>query len=138
MRNVQKDAARDAAEYAEALMSYGEGAGTRRKLITSAVAYKTERIPGYHEAFNAAYDKVDLTKTIKHAKRAGKTRDVGALTSKNVKAMTRGDIHHMSTPLIVGVVVLAVAHKTGYDKKAIAYTKRKAGDVKRWINRKTA
>ena len=133
MKNVMKEAAKDAAEYAAAQMSYGEGAGTRRKLITSAVAYKTERISGYHEAFNKALDAQDPLKHIKSAKRSRMTKDVGAVTSRNIKAIARGDKNGMSTPIIIAVVAVTVAHQTGYDKKVVAYTKRKTGDVRAWL-----
>ena len=87
MSSVTKDAAKDAAEYAAAQMSYGEGAGTRRKLIESAVAYKIERIPGYFQAFENSMHTQDITKHVKNAKRSRKTKDIGAVTSKNIKAI---------------------------------------------------
>ena len=136
MKNVMKDAAKDAAEYAAAQMSYGEGAGTRRKLIASAVAYKTERINGYGQAFDNAYHSQDITKHIKTAKRSRVTKDVGAVTSRNIKAIARGDKNGMSTPIIIAVVVVTVAHQTGYDKKAIAYGKRKSQDIRAWLRKK--
>lgn len=136
MKSITKEAAKDAAEYAAAQMSYGEGAGTRRKLIESAVAYKTERINGYHEAFNQAYHTQDITKHIANAKRSRRVKDVGALTSRNVKALARGDRGSMSTPIIVGVTVGVILHQTGYDKRILAYTKRKSGDVRTWLKRK--
>lgn len=136
MNNVTKDAAKDAAEFAAASMAYGEGAGTRRKLIQSAVEYKTMRIPGYGNAFSAASNSQDITKHIRSAKRSRTTKDIGAVTSRNVKALARGDKNGMSTPIIVAVVVAGVMHKTGYDKTVLAYTKRKSGDVRSWLKRK--
>jgi hypothetical protein len=136
MKNISKEAAKDAFEFASAKMSYGEGAGIRRRHIESAVDFKAARIPGYEEAFKRASMSIDMTKAVKSAKRAGTTRDIGALTSKNVKALARGERHNMSTPLIVGIFVVAVAHQTGYDKKVAAYTKRKTGDVRAWLKRK--
>ena len=136
MSSVIKDAAKDAAEYAAAKMSYGEGAGTRRKLIESAVQYKADRIPGYYQAFESALANQDITKHIKNAKRSRKTKDIGAVTSRNVKAIARGDRSSMSTPVLVGVVALAIAHQTGYDKKAWDYSKRKIGEFRIWLKEK--
>lgn len=136
MSSIVKDAAKDAAEYASARMSYGEGAGTRRKLIVSAVEYKASRIPGYQQAFESALAKQDITKHIKNAKRTRKAKDVGAVTSRNIKAVARGDRNGMSTPVIIAIVVGTVAHKTGYDKKAWEYSKRKTVEIRAWLKEK--
>lgn len=136
MSNITKDASKDAAEYAAAQMSYGEGAGTRRKLIESAVAYKVERIPGYHQAFEAAMHNQDITKHIKNAKRNRRVKDVGAVTSRNIKAVARGDRNGMSTPVILGIVTGVVLHQTGYDKKIWSYSKRKTNDVRAWLKQR--
>lgn len=136
MRSVVKDAAKDAAEYAAAKMSYGEGAGTRRKLIVSAVEYKATRIPGYHQAFENALATQDISKHVKNARRTRVAKDVGAVAGKNIKALARGDKGSMSTPLIVAIVVATVAHKTGYDKKVWSYTKRKSVEARAWLKNK--
>jgi hypothetical protein len=136
MKNVAKEARKDAFEAAAASMAYGTGAGIRRRHIESAVMYKEDRIPGYAAAFNRELAKVDMTKAVKSAKRTGKTRDVGAITSKNVKALARGDKNGMSAPLVIAIVVAGVAHQTGYDKKALEYSKRKTNDVRAWLKRK--
>jgi len=136
MKNVSKEAAKDAFEYAAAQMAYGEGAGIRRRHIETAVNFKASRIPGYETAFERASTSIDMTKAVKSAKRAGTTRDISGFANKNIKAYARGEKHNMSTIIIVGVTVLGVAHQTGYDKKVIAYTKRKSGDVRAWLKRK--
>lgn len=136
MKNVKKEAKKDAFEAAAALMSYGEGAGVRRRHIQTAVEYKSSRIPGYQDAFDRALQSVDMTKAVSSAKRTGKTRDVGAIVGKNSRALLRGDVRGMSTPVAVGLIVFAVAHQTGHDKKALAYTKRKTNDVRAWLKRK--
>lgn len=136
MSSITRDAAKDAAEYAAAQMSYGEGAGTRRKLIESAVAYKIERIPGYQQAFGNAMAHQDVTKHIRNAKRSRRAKDVGALASRNIKAVARGDRSGMSTPIIIAIVIGTVAHQTGYDKKAWDYTKRKTVEGRAWLKDK--
>lgn len=136
MSSVKREAAKDAKEAAAAYMSYGEGAGTRRKLIATAVEYKDARIPGYGAAFDQAYAAQDMTKHVKNAKRTRVAKDVGAVAGKNVRALARGDKNGMSAPLVIAIVVAGVAHKTGYDKKALDYTKRKSNDVRAWLKRK--
>ena len=138
MKNVTKEAAKDAFEYASAQMAYGEGAGVRRRHIQTAAEFKAARIPGYENAFTDALTKVDMTKAVKSAKVSRKTTDLSTVASKNVRAIARGDKNGMSTPVILAVVGVTIAHQTGYDKKILAYGKRKKNDVKNWINRKTA
>lgn len=136
MTKVNKEAARDAAEYMAAQMAYGEGAGTRRKLIETAVAYKVERIGGYHEAFERHMHTLDPTKFIKNAKRTHRAKRVSTVTSKNIRALARGDRNGMSTPLIIGLATLAIAHQTGHDKKAWEYTKLKTNQARTWLKKK--
>lgn len=136
MSSITKDAAKDAAEYMAAQMSYGEGAGTRRKLIASAVDYKAARIPGYYEAFENSLQNQDITKHIKNAKRTRKVKDVSSAASRNIKAAARGDRNGMSTSVIIVIAVAAVAHKTGYDKKVWNYAKRKTQEGRAWLKQK--
>lgn len=136
MQNINKEAKKDAAEYMAAQMSYGEGAGTRRKLIETAVAYKTERITGYGEAFNTFMHTEDPLKHIKNAKRSRLAKDTAAVTGRNIRAVARGDRHGMSTPVILVIVGGAILHQTGYDKKVWAYSKRKTNDVRVWLKNK--
>lgn len=136
MKNVQKEARADAQEFFAATMSYGQGAGIRRRHIDEAVLFKMQRVPGYEDAFAKAKNEVDVTKAIKAAKRTGKTRDVSAIVGKNTRALARGDKNGMSAPLVVALVVATVAHQTGYDKKVIDYTRRKSNDVRAWVKGK--
>ena len=70
-----KEASKDAKEYARAKMYYGEGAGTRRKLIKNTVEEKSKD-PGYKEAFDYAMSKQDMEKHVQGAKRERKVNDV--------------------------------------------------------------
>ena len=70
-RKVDRDASKDAKEFARAKAFYGEGAGNRRKLIKSKVAYKSKTVPGYKKAFDHHSGKQDLNK---HADKAVKER----------------------------------------------------------------
>lgn len=136
MRSVTRDAAKDAAEFAAAKMAYGEGAGTRRKLIESAVAYKATRIPGYSQAFELALERQDIPALVKNAKRTRKLKDVGAVTGRNIRAVARGDRNGMSTPVVILLIAGTVAHKTGYDKKFLAWSKQKTAEARIWLKAK--
>lgn len=66
-RAVDKHAKKDAQEFARAKAFYGEGAGTRRKLIKATVEGKTKHMPGYKQAFDRHLENQDPSK---HASKA--------------------------------------------------------------------
>lgn len=70
-RRVDRDAQKDAKEFAAAKAFYGTGAGNRRKLIKQTVEAKSKRIPGYKKAFDSHLDNQDMSK---HASKAVKER----------------------------------------------------------------
>lgn len=133
--NIAKIAAKDAAEWARAEMFFGEGAGTRRKLLGAAIAHKVENVSGYQEAFAKAYSMQDMAE---HAIKAAKERqhiDRAAVVGKNAKALLRGDRRGLSTGVLVVVTILVVANQTGYDKVAIEYGKKKYTEARLWVYR---
>lgn len=64
---VNREASKDAKEHARAKAFYGEGAGTRRKLIKQKVEGKASRLPGYKQAFD---HHLALQDTSKHVDKA--------------------------------------------------------------------
>lgn len=70
-KHVSKAAEKDAKEFARAKSYFGEGAGTRRKLIKQTVDAKSARVPGYKKAFDHHLSKQDMSK---HASKAVKER----------------------------------------------------------------
>lgn len=132
--NIKKIATNDAESWARAEMFFGEGAGTRRKLLNAEIAHKVERISGYHEAFNKAYSKQNMAD---HAIKAAKERkhlDRSNIIRKNVGALLRGDRRGMSNAFAAVVIVAAVSKATGYDKVAIEKAKKLKDDAqRRWV-----
>jgi len=59
---VDRDARKDAKEAARAKMFYGEGAGTRRKLIKAKVEAKSKRDANYKKAFDSHISRQDMSK----------------------------------------------------------------------------
>jgi hypothetical protein len=117
--NINKLAATDAAKWARAEMFFGEGAGTRRKLLDADITHKSVHFPGYGKAFDKAYEKQNFAD---HAIRAAKERkrlDRSHTLGKNVRALARGDRRGMSNGFAAVVIVVAVAKFTGYDKVAL-------------------
>lgn len=58
---VRRRATKDAKEFARAKMFYGEGAGTRRKLIKATVEERSKD-PQYKKAFDEALSKQNMSK----------------------------------------------------------------------------
>lgn len=135
MRKVSSEAKKDAFEYAAATMSYGEGAGIRRKLINETIRFKADRIPGYLQEFEKQLDRQDTIAHIKSAHRKSRNMKVKGVVNRNVKGIVRGDISAISTPLIVGGASYYVLHVTGYDKIIWEKTKEKAFKAKLWVKR---
>lgn len=122
--NIKKIAADDAAKWARAEMFFGEGAGTRRKLIEAEIGQKRLTIGGYQEAFMKAYSKQNFAN---HAIKAAKERkhlDRSNVVRKNMGALLRGDRRGMSNGFAAIVIVVVVAKTTGYDKVVIAKAKK--------------
>lgn len=130
-KNVKKQAAADASEYAAAYMSIGEGAGNRRKLIDGTVDYKMEFVPGYREAFSEAHGTQDMAKHAENARKQNQRRERSANTQRNAKAVVSGDYKNADLKIIALIAAGAVAHKTGVDKKILEFGKRKVADFKR-------
>lgn len=134
--SIQKEARRDAREYARAQMYYGDGAGTRRKLITNAVASKVERKSGYHEAFQKELARQDMAEHASKATRERRRRDVTESVSKNTKALATGNYQNVQSTLLAIAVAGYFAHKSGLDKKAYEKGQEVYKDVKRRIKRR--
>lgn len=69
-KKIRKMAKKDAKRYAKAKMFYGEGAGTKRKLLKAELERKKKRMPGYKEALEDELNKVDYGNAAKQAKRS--------------------------------------------------------------------
>lgn len=130
MNNVQKQAQRDATEYARAHMSYGEGAGTRRKLIYGTVEYKMKTVPGYETAFYKAAEHQDMAQFAKEAKKAERRRAVNTAVSRNTKALLSGKYENVNTALLVVGTATYFAHRYDIDKKVWQAAKSKYQDYK--------
>jgi hypothetical protein len=122
--NINKIAAKDAAKWAYAELFFGEGAGTRRKLLSAEIAHKVENISNYNEAFNKAYSKQPFANLAIKAAKERKHIDRSNMIGKNAKALLRGDRRGLSTGLLIIVTIGVVAHQTGLDKVALAEGKK--------------
>jgi hypothetical protein len=131
MANIKTQAEKDAREWTEAKLAYGEGAGIRRKLINETVAYKMQHIPGYKVAFDAASERQDVASMAKHAKRNDRRKKVNNAVVRNTRAVATGKIENVSTGLLLVGAAAVVLHKTGADRKIIDFAKAKYAVAKR-------
>jgi hypothetical protein len=83
-RKIDRMARKDAEEAARAKAFYGEGAGTRRKLIKQTVEGKTKRIPGYKQAFDHHLDNQDTSKHASKAVSERKRKDTAGRTKQRL------------------------------------------------------
>ena len=74
IKKTQKLAKKDAKRYANAKMYYGEGAGTRRKLLKAELSKKMKD-PVYKEAFDRYTQNADYARSAQRAKRERHARD---------------------------------------------------------------
>ena len=80
VRKERRNAQKDARETARAKMYYGEGAGTRRKLIKATVEQRSNS-PVYRKAYEQELAKQDMAKHAKKAKTERKAKNACATPS---------------------------------------------------------
>ena len=130
---TSREAKKDAQEYARAKMFYGEGAGTRRKLINKSVEAKAKRDPSYKKAFDFHLERQDMSKHASKARsersRKDKVNYVGK-TARGLKSMFMGPFAPTLTVLAITYGVNE-ARKRGYDKKVAQWGQQAYNNIKR-------
>lgn len=120
-RSTNREARKDAAEFARAKMFYGEGAGTRRKLIKASVEAKAKKDPTYQAAFDHHLGQQDLSTHASKARTERRRKDVKAGVGKNARAVNRAINGPFAGPVAATVLLGAygAARASGLDKKAM-------------------
>lgn len=116
---TKKEATRDAAEFARAQMFYGDGAGTRRKLIQATVDSKINRDPAYGRAFREALAAQDMAEHASKARRERRRIDTTTAVNKNLRGIVTGKNQSVATSILVIGSVAYYMHETGLDKKLV-------------------
>lgn len=123
---VRNAARRDANESARAKLFYGEGAGTRRKLIKAKVESRSKD-PNYKAAFDHYMSKQDLGKRASQATSERRRKDVVKGTAKTARGVHRqltggfGGVS-IASAAIAGAYVYA--RQTGLDQVIINKTQQ--------------
>lgn len=131
VRKTQNQAKKDAKEFARAKMFYGEGAGTRRKLIKSTVEERSKD-PVYKKAFDDALSQQDMAK---HAQKAKSERhrkdaiDQAKKTGRGIVNLATGHPERLGAGLAVLAAGVTIAHKTGVDRIIVENAKKTFNQV---------
>lgn len=118
---TDREARKDAEEFTKAKAYYGEGAGTRRKLIKMQVQGKSAKDPEYKKAFEHHVANTDFSKRAEQARGQRHRADVANTTKKTGKGIIhiiRGNPQYASIGAAGVVAGAAFVHKKGYDKMA--------------------
>ena len=121
VHKIESQAKSDANEHTKAKLFYGEGAGTRRKLIKAKVEQRSKN-PDYKKAFDAAVASQNLDKRAAQATRTRTRKD----TTNSLRKTARGVHRQLSGgfgPVTASAATIAAgaayAHRTGLDKAAL-------------------
>lgn len=118
-RKTSRDAKKDAQEFARAKMFYGEGAGTRRKLIKAKVESKSKANPDYKKAFDSHLNSQDMSKHADKARGERKRKNVKKSAGKGIRGtrhILAGNSQYASAATAIVVGGALAAHKAGIDK----------------------
>ena len=138
-KRLEKDAEKDAKEYARAKAFYGEGAGTRRKQIKNLISERMKD-EDYKAAFERNLAQQDMSKHQKAADRERKVRDVGssvAKTARGIKNLALGvGSASLSAFMLYNVANIATNGKAGevvgkYANRAVSGIMRTASKMGR-------
>lgn len=105
---VRREAKHDARESVRAAMSYGEGAGNRRKLINKSVEAKKKKNPNYAEAFDYYREREDVAKAGQNARRWRKKQD-RKKKAKSVRSGAARALGYTSAAAMLGAAGVAYA-----------------------------
>jgi hypothetical protein len=132
---TSREAKKDAQEFARAKMFYGEGAGTRRKLINNSVAAKSKKDPSYKKAFDHHLENQDLSKHASKARSERKRKDTVKTTAKTARGLRHiinDNAQYASLTAVVLFGAAGAAKSAGLDKKAAGLAKETYSSVKAW------
>lgn len=86
---TDRQARKDAKEFARAKMFYGEGAGTRRKLIKASVEAKRSKDPSYGKAFDHHLNRQDMSTHASKARRERSRKNKSKKTKQTAGFLAR-------------------------------------------------
>ena len=114
-------AKKDAKEFARAKMFYGEGAGTRRKLIKNTVKER-QKDPIYKKAFEEALNNQNMAEHVSKAKSERVRKDTVnnvKKTGKSIVNAVTGHPERLGATMAAMYGIYTIGNKTGINSKVI-------------------
>lgn len=128
VRKQQRQAQKDAKEYARAKMFYGEGAGNRRKLIKAKVNERSKNAD-YKKAFDKAYASQDMAEHATKAQRERKRKDVKNTTAKTVRGLVQASIGNIGRASALAASIYMIGRYTGLNETVAKKVKTTMAEV---------
>lgn len=125
---TNREARSDAQEFARAKMFYGEGAGTRRKLIKASVQAKSQKDPSYKKAFDEHLGRQDMSVHAQKARSERKRKNTTNSTKKTVRGfrhVLNGNSQFASATAALLAGGYLYARKSGIDQTISREAKKK-------------
>lgn len=135
---VRRRARRDAKEFTQAKMYYGEGAGNRRKLIKATVKARSKD-PFYKSEFDKAVSSTDMSKRASQARRQRgrkNARNSAGKTVRGVGNIATGNVSRAGGALALGYLGYQAAKRTGHaptEAELLSKAVRGARKIKRVV-----
>lgn len=132
-KRLNKDAKKDAEEYARAKAYYGEGAGNRRKAIKNRISERMKD-PDYKAKFDLQLSLQDMEKHQKAANRERKVQDTknfAAKTGRGLKNLLLG----IGSASVTAVALYSAAKMVGADKVIARYGKQIVSTALRFVRK---
>jgi hypothetical protein len=138
---ARSQAASDANEHVKAKLFYGEGAGTRRKLIKAKVETRSKN-PVYKKAFEEHVAKQNLDKRASQATRVRRRKDATKFVGKTTRGVHRSLTGGFGPVTVTAATIAAGAaylHSSGADKiliqkvSSLAHNPSTQASVKAWM-----
>ena len=130
---TKRTAAKDAKEYARAKMYYGEGAGTRRKLIRETVNQRSKD-PVYKAEFERQLAAQDMASHASKARKERARRDATQGAAKFGRGIVNAATGNIGRASAAAATAYTIAHVTGLDQKAVEWGKSAIKDVALWAS----
>jgi hypothetical protein len=126
-------ARKDAKEFTKARMFYGEGAGTRRKLIKAKVSERKKSVKDYADAFDFYVENTDMSQRVSQAKRTRRRKDTTASVGKTARGIKRL-VYGIGGPSLAAIGIYFAASNPFVQKQikeALGMSMRKYNELKR-------
>lgn len=107
-KSTDRAARKDAQEFSRAKMFYGDGAGTRRKLIKTQVESRSKKDPAYKKAFDNHLQAQDLGVHGAKARGERRRKDVVNSTAKTARGV-KNFMMKNGAPVTLGAAVIGAA-----------------------------